>query len=219
MARSSPRLVVFDLAGTTMQDDGSVATIFQQVLASEGLETSLEQIAQVRGASKREAFQRLAVDSEQAKRLFEAFVASICGHYAATPPREVPGTSAIFAWLRDQGIKITLNTGFEREPATTLVEGLGWDRGYFDASVCEDDVDAGRPSPAMILEAMRRTGITDPATVMTVGDTVLDLQAGMAAQAGWVVGVTSGAHNHERLLRTPHTHLIASVAQIRELLR
>jgi len=99
------------------------------------------------------------------------------------------------------------------------MEALGWEPASFDAIVCGDDVRAGRPSPAMIQEAMRRVSVSDPATIMAVGDTVLDLQAGTAARAGWVVGVTSGAHGRERLLQTPHTHLIATVADIRELLR
>ena len=219
MPRPAPRLVVFDLAGTTLQDDGSVAAIFQRVLAEQGLTSTQEDIAQVRGASKREAFRRLTGDPEQAKGLFEAFVASIHRHFAATPPREVPGAAATFAWLRDQGIQVALNTGFERELVAALLEALGWERGSFAAIVCGDDVEAGRPSPAMILEAMRRAGVLDPAAVMAVGDTVLDLQAGTAACAGWVVGVTSGAHSHERLMQAPHTHLIGTVVDIRALLR
>jgi len=87
-----------------------------------------------------------------------------------------------------------------------------------DAIVCGDEVVAGRPAPAMIFEAMRRTGVSDPTRVMVVGDTVLDLQAGRAAGAGWVVGVTSGAHDRARLLQAPHTHLLQSVAEIPRLL-
>lgn len=99
-----------------------------------------------------------------------------------------------------------------------LLLALGWGADGIDATVCGDEVAAGRPSPAMILEAMRRTGIVDPAAVMVVGDTVLDLQAGSAAGAGWVVGVTSGAHDHARLLQAPHTHLLQSIAEIPKLL-
>jgi phosphonatase-like hydrolase len=94
---------------------------------------------------------------------------------------------------------------------------LGW-AARFDAVVCGDEVEAGRPSPAMIREAMRRTGVADPARVLAVGDTTLDLQAGTAAGAGWVVGVLSGAHDRARLLQGPHTHLLASVAAIPGLL-
>ncbi len=214
-----PRLVVFDLAGTTMQDDGFVASVFERVLVAEGLDVSAEAVSQVRGASKREAFLQLAGDPARASRLFDLFISSIHDHYATSPPKEVIGASLIFQWLRDQGVKLALNTGFERATVDTLMEALHWKQELFDTIVCGDEVSAGRPHPAMILEAMRRTGVTDPSTVMVVGDTVLDLQAGMAAGVGWILGVTSGAHDHARLLKAPHTQLIASVADIRELLR
>jgi hypothetical protein len=85
MPRPMPHLVVLDLSGMTMQDDGAVASIFQRVLADQGLASSQEEIAQVRGASKREAFQRLTGDPERAERLFEAFVASIRGGTDGSP--------------------------------------------------------------------------------------------------------------------------------------
>lgn len=219
MTRPMPRLVVFDLAGTTMEDDGTVAETFREVLSASGLSCSDEQIAQVRGASKREAFRRLTHDEATAERLFHTFLAALRKHYERVPPREVPGTTAIFAWLREQGVKVALNTGFERDMVTSLLDGLGWAADGFDAIVCGDEVRSGRPSPGMILEAMRRTGVSDASQVMAVGDTTLDLQAGTAARAGWVVGVTSGAHDHDRLLQAPHTHLAASVAHLREVLR
>jgi phosphoglycolate phosphatase-like HAD superfamily hydrolase len=66
---------------------------------------------------------------------------------------------------------------------------------------------------------MERTGIADAASVMTVGDTVLDLRAGRNAGAGWVVGVLSGAHGRTQLEREPHDHLIGSVAELPGLIR
>ena len=172
----------------------------------------------MRGAAKREAFRQLARDAGQAERLYEHFLEGIRQRYTTRPPREVPGTSNTFTWLRQQGVKLALNTGFERETVGMLLSALGWDDTVLDAIVCGDEVAAGRPSPAMILEAMRRTGIADPGGVMVVGDTVLDLQAGSAAGAGWVIGVTSGAHDHSRLSQAPHTHLLQSVAEIPKLL-
>jgi len=209
-----PCLAVFDLAGTTMADDGSVAMIFQQVLEAGGLNVTPEGISRIRGASKREAFRRLTEDPGRAEDLYLTFMARIRRRYAERPPEEVPGASATFAWLRGHGAKIALNTGFERETVAALMAGLGWEEGVLDALVCGDEVEAGRPSPAMIREAMRRCQVSDPAGVMTVGDTVLDLQAGTAAQAGWVIGVTSGAHDRARLQRTHHTHILASIAEI-----
>ena len=214
MKMGMPTLAVFDLAGTTIQDDGTVAAVFQQVLAEENIQSTAEQIARVRGAAKREAFRRLAKEPIQADRLYERFIEGIRQRYTNSPPREVPGTSKTFAWLRQQGVKLALNTGFERETVGMLLPALGWGPGVIDAVVCGDEVAAGRPDPAMIREAMRRTGVVDPGGVMVVGDTVLDLQAGSAAGAGWVVGVTSGAHDRARLLPASHTHLLQTVAEI-----
>lgn len=213
-----PSLAVFDLAGTTIQDDGTVATVFKEVLAAEDIRSTSEEISRVRGAAKREAFRQLVREPAQAERLYGHFIEGIRQRYTNSPPCEVPGTSNTFTWLRQQGVKLALNTGFERETVVMLLSALGWGAGVIDAVVCGDEVVAGRPAPAMILEAMRRTGIADPGGVMVVGDTILDLQAGSAASAGWVVGVTSGAHDRARLLQAPHTHLLQSVAEIPRLL-
>lgn len=213
-----PTLAVFDLAGTTIQDDGTVAAVFQEVLTAEGIRSTPEEIARVRGAAKREAFRQLAGEPGQAERLYQNFFEGIRRRYTVSPPREVPGTLSTFTWLRQQGVKIALNTGFERETAAMLLSALGWSDQVVDAVVCGDEVAAGRPAPEMILEAMRRTGVADPGRVMVVGDTVLDLQAGSAARAGWVIGVTSGAHDYSRLSQAPHTHLLQSVAEIPKLL-
>ena len=209
-----PSLAVFDLAGTTIQDDGTVAAVFREVLEAEDIQSTSEEITRVRGAAKREAFRQLARKPAQAKRLYENFIKGIRQRYTNSPPREVPGASNTFAWLRRQGVKVALNTGFERETVMMLLSALAWGDEVIDTVVCGDEVIAGRPSPAMVLEAMRRTGIADPAGVMVVGDTILDLQAGSAAGAGWVIGVTSGAHDLARLLQAPHTHLLHSVVEI-----
>ena len=72
----------------------------------------------------------------------------------------------------------------------------------------------GRPAPHLIHEAMRATGILDPRSVANVGDTVVDLDAGWRAGVGWNIGVLSGAHDRATLERTPHTHIVGSVAEL-----
>jgi phosphonatase-like hydrolase len=218
VSRLMPELVVFDLVGTTMQDDGTVAAAFLDVLRHAQVRAAPEEIARVRGASKREALERLVGDHGKAEHLFRVFVSSLRQRYAEVPPREVPGTSEVFAWLRAHRVKVALNSGFERATMDALISAIGWDPSAFDAVVCGDEVSTGRPSPAMIQEAMRRTGVAAPAAVMAVGDTVLDLQAAAAAHAGWIVGVTSGAHDRARLSGAPHTHIVGSVAEVCDLL-
>lgn len=66
---------------------------------------------------------------------------------------------------------------------------------------------------------MADTGIADAARVAIVGDTTLDLEAGAAAGVGWNIGVLSGAHGRDALVRSPHTHILGSVAELRPLWR
>ena len=66
----------------------------------------------------------------------------------------------------------------------------------------------------MILAAMKRAGVTDPARVAKVGDTPADLQEGTAAGCGFVIGFTNGSHTRGELEAHPHTHLIASLREL-----
>ena len=52
----------------------------------------------------------------------------------------------------------------------------------------------------MVLLAAKQLGIADLSSVVVVGDTQSDIQAGIAAGAGWVVGVESGTDTAERLI-------------------
>jgi phosphoglycolate phosphatase-like HAD superfamily hydrolase len=70
----------------------------------------------------------------------------------------------------------------------------------------------------MIFRAMEASGVTSVREVVNVGDTPLDLQAGTNAGVRGVIGVLTGLHGKELLQRELHTHILASVAEIPELL-
>jgi phosphonatase-like hydrolase len=133
---------------------------------------------------------------------------------ADEPFDELPGVAESFAWLARRSVRLALNTGFERAIAWPVLTALGWDIGVFAAVVCADEVPRGRPAPDLIQEAMMRAGINRPDRVANVGDTVLDLRAAHAARVRWNIGVTSGANTREVLVQEPHTHLLASVAEL-----
>lgn len=73
-------------------------------------------------------------------------------------------------------------------------------------------------APCVIFHAMAATCVTDVRRVLTVGDTVLDLQSGVNAGAAVVIGVLSGTQDIYQLEKIPHTHLLASVADLPALL-
>jgi phosphonatase-like hydrolase len=211
------KLVVFDMAGTTVLDRGEVPAAFTAALAEQGISVTPEQLTAVRGASKRQAVLNLIPDNPQrqarADVAYAAFKQDLTRRYRQGV-RAVPGAVETFKWLRERGVRVALNTGFDREITELLLAALGWTDGVVDAVVCGDEVRRGRPAPQLIFRCMEATETNSVRQIAVVGDTTLDLQAGHNAAARWNIGVLSGAHSREQLAREPHTHLLPSVADL-----
>src|SRR4051812_7030839 len=112
------KLVVFDLAGTTVQDKGQVSGAFTRALAEHNIEVTLEQLSSVRGSSKRQAILNFIPEGPHRASYAEAVYASFRGHlaerYRIEGVEPVDGAEQSFRWLRAQGIRVALNTGFDR---------------------------------------------------------------------------------------------------------
>lgn len=224
------RLAVFDMAGTTIQDTGVVPLAFDAALASQGLSASAVELDAIRGAGKREAIRHLvrlrrgdADLDHHAEAVYDAFRGELDRRFRAGGARPVEGAVEVFAWLRERGVAIVLNTGFDRDTQALVLSAVGWDKGagkagVADALVCGDDVPSGRPAPYMIFRAMERTGVFSVAEVLNVGDTVLDIQSGVNARCGVNVAVWSGAHGRDKLARESGAHLMADVSHLPALL-
>jgi phosphonatase-like hydrolase len=215
-------LVVFDMAGTTVFDGDAVNASFRAALAAHGVTADPAVINPVMGYHKPEAI-RVILETvgrpagpAEVEAVHDAFMARMCDYYATDPAvREIPGAAAAFARLRAAGVKVALDTGFGRRIADAVLTRLGWTvPGTVDATVTSDEVPRGRPHPDMIRALMARLGVTDPAAVAKVGDTAVDLDEGTNSGCSLVVGVTTGAFTREQLAARPHTHLLASVADV-----
>jgi phosphonatase-like hydrolase len=214
---ATPALVVCDLVGTTVQADDVVLRAFAEVVAAEGVALTGDEIQAVRGATKRQALTALLPAgphlASRVDRAYARFQARLRAAYVPGAVLAVAGAADVIAVLRGRGVRVALNTGFDRALTTQLLAALGW-QVIADAVVCGDEVAAGRPAPDLIRRAMALVGVDEAGVVANVGDTALDLQAGAAAGVGWSVGVWSGAHDRARLAAAPHTHLCASVADL-----
>jgi len=213
------KLVVFDMAGTTVKDNGQVVNAFTAALIEHNIEFTPELLRSVRGSSKRQAIEQFIPQSADRARRAELVYASFREHLAERYRTEgiepIAGAQRIFQWLKEQGVRVALNTGFDRDITGLLLKALNWEEGaMIDAVVCGDDVKQGRPHPYLIFRAMEATNTTSVQQVANVGDTVLDLQAGHNAGVRWNIGVLSGAHDRQSLERFPHTHLLQSVADL-----
>jgi phosphonatase-like hydrolase len=217
------KLVVFDMAGTVIEDAGQVPAAFTAVLRNHGIEITSDSIREMRGASKREVIQRFVERQlggskadvlAHTESIYNSFRSTLAGVYEKDGVREIAGATEVFTWLQQRGVRVALNTGFDRTITELLLNSMQWDGDLINAVVCGDDVAQGRPAPFLIFRAMEMSGVTSVHQVTTVGDTMLDLQAGQNAGVRYNIGVLSGAHTKEQLEREPHTHLLSSVAML-----
>src|SRR5262245_33375529 len=213
-------LVVFDMAGTTIDAGEDVAEIFRATLAHWSVPVTVDQIVAVRGASKRQAMSDLLSQYAPERlpdleTIYASFRSALTG--AADRFRLCPGAEDAVRTCREHGIRVALNTGFDRSVALAVLEAVGW-TAMADVLVCGDEVPRGRPAPYLIFRAMERAGVTSVRAVANVGDTAVDLQAGFNAGVKMNVGVCSGTHPRARLAAEPHTHLVESVADVGPLL-
>jgi len=215
-----PDLLVTDLAGTVMREEGAVIAAYERALTAHAIPFTRDDLHARRGASKRAVFQELAARAhapDEAKTLavqaLATFEAALHSEYVSGPVQEVEGATETLRLLRARGIKLALTSGFTRDLVDVLVDRLGW-RDCFDLTLSSDDTPAGRPAPFLIFRAMIDLGVHAVSRVAVVGDTVLDLQAASNARAGWMIGVLSGAHDLETLGATAHTHLLPSIVAV-----
>ena len=216
------KLVIFDIAGTIIEDQGEVVHAFGSALRKNGVAFTEDELKRWKGASKREVIRHFVgrggpADEQLVEATYRSFRAELENAYGREL-RPIAGAETTFAWCRDHGILMATTTGFYAEISNLILERTGW-HNLFAANVSSNEVRQGRPAPYMIFRAMEQTGVTNVREVMNVGDTPLDLQAGTNAGTGAVVGVLTGAHAREELEHEPHTHIIKSVEALPELLR
>lgn len=207
---SSIQLVVFDIAGTTVRDNGSVAEAFIEAFGDFGFEMPNEEVRKVMGFRKIEAiallmgkfYPKKKDDEILIDRIHTRFIDKMISFYR-NDEKLAPfaHTEMVFSALKQRGIKVALNTGFTRSITDTILHRLRWDdrSSLIDKVICSDEVTHGRPYPDMIEVLIDDLGISSPDKVLKVGDTEVDVEEGRNAACGKVVSVTTGAYTREQL--------------------
>lgn len=219
-------LAALDMAGTTVDEGGLVYEVLDRtVAAATGRPVPSALLAQWKGTSKREAIAGLLTrlgepaHASHIDAVFADFTSRLTTAYRDTPPKPMAGVLETFATLRQAGVKIALQTGYSRDIAAAILEGLDWTVGdgpdaTVDAMITSDLVPASRPAPYLIFRCMEATGVTDVRRVLVAGDTPSDILAGHNAAAGFVVGVLTGSFDAEVLEQQPLTHLLPSLVGV-----
>jgi phosphoglycolate phosphatase-like HAD superfamily hydrolase len=100
-----------------------------------------------------------------------------------------------------------------------LIKKLSWTKGIeFDGLVTASDVQNNRPEPDMIRLALNEFGIEDPAEVVKVGDSAIDIEEGQNAHCGLNIGITTGAHTFDQLKSALPDYIIEDLIELLPLL-
>jgi len=164
------QLVVFDMAGTTIEDKGSVV-LGCLVGTAEHFELpgTSDELNALMGMNKREVFAMLAArlhptDEARSERLAQGALADFIVRMRAAYEQylvPMPGAEETFAFLRTRGIKIATDTGFDSTIGGLIMERLNWPGRLIDLAIYSSDVSRGRPAPYMIYRAMEQLGVLD----------------------------------------------------------
>jgi len=221
------KMVVFDMAGTTVDEDNVVYKTLRKVINEAGYDFTLDQVlAEGAGKEKLQAIKDIlksggaAKEDGFAEELYKVFDKELATAYASLDVKPQPGSDELFETLHKNKVLVVLNTGYNKATAQSLLKKLSWKEGeQIDCLVTATDVGKNRPLPDMILLAMKQFSLTDATEVVKVGDSIIDIEEGQNAGCGLSIGVTTGAHTSEQLATAHPDYIIGSLAELPAILK
>jgi phosphonatase-like hydrolase len=216
------KLVVFDMAGTTVTDRNFVAAAFQNAFKNQGIIISADEINPLMGYEKKLAIQMMLekqgvdFDDEMIETIYNDFIEEMVDFYECSPEvKPAPGAEELFQQLKERSISVTLNTGFPKNIADVIVHRFQWsEKGLIDDYIASDEVKKGRPYPFMIEQLMFRAGVDDPMMVAKVGDTAVDIEEGKNVGCSYNIAITTGAYDIAELENLKPTHIVNTLLEI-----
>jgi beta-phosphoglucomutase len=191
--------VIFDMDGVLIDSEPLHHDVVNRVLATDGV-PSLErsEYEQFLGTTTDDFFDTLIVRYHLGRSKAEYTT-----HYddalllvLAEPREPSPGVKALIARLRTLGLRIALASSSRRIWIDATLRSVGLSDA-FDALVSGDDVEFGKPDPAIYLLAAQRIGV-EPARCLAIEDSPSGVQSARAAGM-LVLGVRTPYTAHLRL--------------------
>lgn len=215
-------MVVFDMAGTTVNEDNVVYKTLQKAINEKGFAFTLHEVLlEGAGKEKLQAIKSILLvyaekrDEQLAANIYKRFIALLGEAYRTQQILPQDHATELFQALKQKNIRVVLNTGYNTETAQLLIDKLKWKKGIdYDSLVTATDVEKNRPNPDMILFAMKQLGVTNPAEVVKVGDSIIDIEEGKNAGCSITVGITTGAHTAEQLQSANPDYIINDLIEL-----
>jgi phosphonatase-like hydrolase len=222
MEKSKIAMVVFDMAGTTVNEDNLVYKTLRKAINEACFNLSLDDVlAEGAGKEKRQAIRSVLSKYAQVNdevlisAIYDEFIVALTNAYEHAAILPQPNVTQLFSALKERNILVVLNTGYDRKTASLIIEKLGWREGVeIDALVTASDVPNNRPQPDMIHFAMERFQIKESSSVVKIGDSIIDIEEGQNAGCGMSIGITTGAHTKNQLLTANPDYVINNLIEL-----
>lgn len=199
------RAIMLDWAGTAI-DHGSVAPVvaLQALFAQHGISLSMEDARRDMGLLKRDHIRailslqdvRAQWSADTGREPVEADVHALFAEFGplqmeiiAQHSTLIPGVVETVKEWQSRGLRIGSTTGYTRQMLEPVREQAACDGYRPDASVCPDEVSAGRPAPWMLMKNAQLLDVYPPSACVKIGDTVIDIEEGRNAGM-WTIGLT-----------------------------
>ncbi|MEO5593446.1 MAG: HAD hydrolase-like protein [Chitinophagaceae bacterium] len=216
------RMVVFDMAGTTVNENNVVYKTLQEAINEKGFNFSLDEVLlEGAGKEKLQAIKSILSvyaekdDDDLAVNIYKRFIDLLKAAYETQEILPQDNAVQLFQALKQKNLLVVLNTGYNTETAQSLITKLGWKKGVqYDSLVTATDVKKNRPFPDMIWLAMKQFTISNAAEVAKVGDSIIDIEEGKNAGCSLTVGITTGAHTFEQLQSAEPGYIINNLIEL-----
>lgn len=216
------QMVVFDMAGTTIDEDNIVYKTLQKSINQFGIEVTLDQVLAIgAGQEKLNAIKDVikvhgnTQDLTKANDIFELFKKSLAIAYEIFPIKSISDAEEVLLALRNENIIVVLNTGYDSHTANFLLEKIQWRQFvHYDLLVTATDVKNSRPAPDMIHFAMNLFSIEDPKRIIKIGDSQIDIEEGKNANCLYSIGVTTGAQTRSQLQEAAPDYIFDNLKEL-----
>jgi phosphoglycolate phosphatase len=210
------KAILFDFDGTLVHSIDLLVELFTESLKEQGVEPARpEEIRRLIGEPLDAIFKKLTnlVDVE---RFNKSFHAKEDARHTAEHIRLVQDTLPTLRFLKSQGLKLGIVSTKQRE----LIEPLSRELSiyeFFDVVIGGYDVKNHKPHPEPILLACERLSL-EPAEVLYVGDSLLDLNAAKNAKTTFV-GVLTGTATLQDFQKNKADYIFSHIGELSELTR
>ena len=224
------KLAVFDMAGTTVQENGIIYNVLYNTLRSFNIDVDKKDIKSWHGLNKYEVLNKYLTMKEgyckQCRNnnleklkinVHKTFEGNLKLEYFYSDKLSLMDEQLpeLFNKARYKGIKIALNTGYPRDIQKEIINKLHMNE-FIDSYISSEDVPYSRPYPYMIFNLMEKYKIQSTQHVIKVGDTTNDILEGLNAGCYKSIGVLTGAENKEDLINAGANIVVDNVKKLIE---